>query len=381
MRQCYVKSIEITPKLCNRSWFFLTCIKFLFLYGLSLSTSWCAATTMVYVANADSQDISVFQLDKKSGRLAPIQRFVVDGVVMPIAIARNKNLLYAALRSEPYRVLVLKIDPATGLLALHGSGPLVDNMANISLDFSETYLFGASYSGNKISVNALDNYGIPQASAQVFATGAHPHQITADATNQLVYVSLLGADRLDCIRFDATAAKFQPIKDCAARFPSGTGPRHFVLSPQGKFLFVLGELNASLTVLKRNKTTGKMTLIEHHRLLPAESSLKPWAADIHLTPDGKFLYATERTSNSLFGFKVNQISGRLSAVGSWHTESQPRAFAISPDGRYLTVVGQKSNYLSLYAINKSTGTLSALARAATGINPSWVEMILLPDEP
>ncbi len=336
---------------------------------------------MVYVANADSRDISVFQLDEKSETLMPIQRFAVDGMVMPMTIARNKRLLYAALRSEPYKVVVLQINRTTGLLTLRDSAPLVDNMANISLGFSESYLFGASYSGNKISVNALDNNGIPQAPAQVFTTGAHPHQITADVANQFFYVSLLGADRLDCIRFDVASARFQPLKDCVARFPSGTGPRHFVLSPRGKFLYVLGELNASLNVLKRNNTTGKMTLIEHHRLLPAESTLKPWAADIHLTPDGKFLYATERTSNSLFGFKVNQKRGRLTAIGSWPTESQPRAFAVSPDGRYLTVVGQKSNYLSLYAINISTGTLTALNRAATGVNPSWVEMISLPNEP
>ena len=361
----------------------LFCTKFLLVCWLSVLTTWCAATTIAYVANADSQDISVFQLNEKNGHVKNIQTFAVGGMVMPMALLKksqqNQKVLYAAIRSEPYKVVVLDIDNATGKLTLQGSAPLADSMANISIDRSGRYLLAASYGGNKISVNALDEGGAPKAPAHVFATGSHPHQITSDPTNTFLYVSLLGENRLDYFRFNAATATLQPITESAITLPEGSGPRHFVFSTSGDFLYLIDELNANLHVLKRDLTTGKTSLLEIHRLLPAESLLKPWAADIHLTPNGKFLYATERTGSSISGFKVNKKNGTLTPIGSWNTESQPRAFAISPDGRYLMAAGQKSNHISVYGIHTKTGELVALDRKPTGANPAWVEIISLTD--
>jgi 6-phosphogluconolactonase len=130
-------------------------------------------------------------------------------------------------------------------------------------------------------------------------------------------------------------------------------------------------------VLKRDIKTGAATLLESHGLLQADSKLKAWAADIHLTPDGQFLYASERTGSSLTGFKINKPDGRLTSIGHWDTEQQPRAFAISPDGRFLAAVGQKSNSMTLYNIHPDTGELTQLERQVTGINPGWVEMVSL----
>src|SRR5690606_29076156 len=113
--------------------------------------------------------------------------------------------------------------------------------------------------------------------------------------------------------------------------------------------------------------------------LGADSATKPWAADIHLTPDGNFLYASERTSSEMSGFRVNKKSGRITPTGKWKTETQPRAFQISPDGRHLVVVGQKSDHASIYSINAETGELEVVQRIATGQNPSWVEIIRLHD--
>ena len=87
---------------------------------------------------------------------------------------------------------------------------------------------------------------------------------------------------------------------------------------------------------------------------------KPWAADIHLTPDGRFLYASERRTSTLAAFAVDPASGRLAPLGSVPTEAQPRSFAITPDGRFLYAVGQASHRLSRYAIDPRHGTLTLL---------------------
>jgi 6-phosphogluconolactonase len=276
-------------------------------------------------------------------------------------------------------VLVLDIDPASGRLSPKSVAPLADSMANISVDSSGRYLFAASYGGNKISIHKLNEAGISQRSARVLETGKHPHQITADSRNHFVYMSVLGEDRLDFFRFNSLVSGKAPSTETrlAATFPEGTGPRHFVASTDEKFWYVLGELDARIHVLKRNAITGKSQQLEIHELLAGGSAEKPWAADIHLTPDGNFLYASERTTSEISGFQVNKKSGRLTPIGKWKTEEQPRAFKISPEGRHLVAVGQKSDHASIYSMNPETGELKPMQRIATGQNPSWVEIITL----
>ena len=104
----------------------------------------------------------------------------------------------------------------------------------------------------------------------------------------------------------------------------------------------------------------------------------PWAADLHLTPDGRFLYASERRSSTLASFAVDAASGALTPIGRSPTEPEPRGFAISPDGRFLVAVGQASHRLSRYAIDGASGALAKLGEQPIGTNPNWVEIVELP---
>jgi 6-phosphogluconolactonase len=118
--------------------------------------------TWVYVSNADSQEISVLELDRAQGAqavLRPVQTLNVGGTVMPMVVSHDKRVLYAALRSQPFRVTALSIDAATGKLKKLGEAPLADSMANIDLDASGQWLFAASYQGGKITVNAVGKDG------------------------------------------------------------------------------------------------------------------------------------------------------------------------------------------------------------------------------
>jgi 6-phosphogluconolactonase len=111
--------------------------------------------------------------------------------------------------------------------------------------------------------------------------------------------------------------------------------------------------------------------------LPPSFSGKPWAADIHVTPDGRFLYASERTSSTLAGFAIDAGTGALKPIGNWPTETQPRGFAIDPAGRFLLSTGQISHSLTAYAINADSGALRPLKRYPMGANPNWVEIVEL----
>ncbi len=100
-----------------------------------------------------------------------------------------------------------------------------------------------------------------------------------------------------------------------------------------------------------------------------------WAADLHLTPNGKFLYASERTSSTLAAFGVDGASGKLAYLGSTPTEKQPRGFAIDPKGRFLVASGEKSETISVYAIDSTSGTLKLVGKTPTGKGSNWIEIV------
>lgn len=344
---------------------------------LAFSATAVQAATVVYVANSESKDISVFSLNR-DGQLIALQTMPVGGTVMPMAISADKAMLYAALRSKPYSVVALRIDPKSGQLSEHGSAPLPESMANISLDRSGKFLFAASYGGNQVSVSPLDENRVPLAATQILPTPPMAHQITAQADNKIVYASSLGGDQLLSFSFDPVKGSLTPGSEPALSLPAKSGPRHFVFSKDNRFIYLLDELDGRLHVLQRASTTPQLKLLQTTSVIPAQFAGTPAAADLHLTPDGRFLYASERGSNTLSGFRVDARTGELSLIGSWPTETQPRGFNLSPDGNFLLAVGQKSHQLSAYRIDPQSGQLTLLAQYATGKNPNWVEVIELP---
>ena len=335
-----------------------------------------AAGTVVYVSNADSQEISVLALDRASGALTPIETVPVGGTVMPLALSPDKRVLYAALRSQPFRVASFAIDPASGRLKKLGEAALADSMANIDTDRSGRWLFAASYGGHKITVNAIGKDGAVGAVEQLLPTAPNAHAIHADATNRFVMATSLGGDQVSSWRFDAERGRLTPNDPATVTLPARSGPRHFVFDAAQRFVYLVGELDAVLHVFAYE--AGGLRELQAVSALPAGFSGKPWAADLHLTPDGRWLYVSERGSSTLAAFRVDAQSGRVTPAGSTPTEKTPRGFAISPSGRHLLAVGQESHAMTAYAIDDASGALTPVAHAAIGKNPNWVEIVELP---
>ena len=149
-----------------------------------------------------------------------------------------------------------------------------------------------------------------------------------------------------------------------------------MFAPNRKFVYLLNELDASIYVFPWEAKTGILKKeVQVATSLPKGFEGKPWAADIHLTPDGKYLYASERTTSTLAAFKVDPKTGMLTSIDSFATEKQPRGFSIDPTGRYLLAAGQLSNSMTAYAIDKATGKLTKLKDYPVGKNPNWVEIV------
>jgi 6-phosphogluconolactonase len=337
-----------------------------------------ARPTIVYVANADSHDISVLALDPASGTLDEIERFTVDGTVMPLAARRDGTMLYVSIRSEPVHVASLAIDPASGRLKAAGRAPLPASSCWISLDRSERFLLSASYGGSRVAVSTIGADGTAGAARQVVETPANAHSIQVDPSNRFAFAACLGGGVVRQFRFAAASGELSDNVPAEWHARAGAGPRHFVFHPRLPVVYLLHELDASLEVLAWDRERGTLQGGPVISTLPAGfAGGAPWAADLHLTPDSRFLYASERRSSTLASFAVDASSGALSWLATTPTETEPRGFAITPDGRFLIAVGQASHRLSRYAIDAQSGALEKLGDQAVGQNPNWVEIVEL----
>jgi 6-phosphogluconolactonase len=338
------------------------------------------AATFVYVGNADSNEIYVLQLDRQRGDLTVVEKVPIPGIEKPgnstpMSVSPDRRFLYVGTRGEPKIAAGFAIDPASGKLKHVASGPLPDSMAYIATDRTGRFLLGASYPGHKVTVSPIGPPGTVQPAQQVLPDHPNAHSIMADAANRHVLVPTLGNDRVNQFTFDAATGTLAPP---AVAVKAKAGPRHFAFHPGGKLVYVLGELDGAVYVFDYDTATGTLTEKQSVSALLPDFQGKPSAADLHLTPDGKFLYASERTSSTLAGFKVDPAAGTLTPIGSVPTEKQPRGFNIDSSGRYLLAVGQLSHGLSSYAIDPASGKLTKLKEYPMGKNPNWVEIVDLP---
>jgi 6-phosphogluconolactonase len=352
---------------------------FLLAFGV-LTMQGCATSSsaVAYVSNADSRDISVLKLDRATGTVQVTQTLEVGGTVMPMALSPDKRFLYAALRSEPFSVASFSIDPASGALKRIGTSPLPDSMANIMTDRTGRWLFAASYGGNKISVSPIGADGVARGAVSLIPTGKNAHAAIIDASNRNLLVTNLGSDQVLQYKFDASSGKLAPAEPAAFSTRPGAGPRHIVLHPNGRHAYLLNELDATLDQLAFDAERGTLRLVKTFATLPAGSTVKPWAADIHLTPDGNYLYTSERNTHTLAMWKVDAASGTPTLIGHQDTEKQPRGFQIDSTGTWLLAVGQTSHMMTAYKIDPATGRLSPVTQVPMGKNPNWVEIVDLP---
>ncbi|MGY8667374.1 lactonase family protein [Bradyrhizobium sp. UFLA05-109] len=340
------------------------------------------ADTFAYVGNADSNDISVFRIDDKGEmsavQTAPFAGIEKPGSSTPLAVTPDHRVLIAGVRSQPFSAVSFAIDQKTGTLKHIGNGPLADSMAYVMTDRTGKFVLSASYGGNKVALNPLLDTGVVGEPKQVIPTGLNAHAFIPSPDNRFAFATNLGSDQVLAFAFNATTGELTPSDPPVYKVPEKSGPRHFVFHPNGKYIYLIHELNGDVAVFSYEAKTGAWNEIQRTTALPEGFTGKPWAADIHVTPDGRFLYASERTTNTLTAYKIDPASGKLTTVGTVPTEKQPRGFNIDPTGRYLAAVGELSDGMSVYAIDQASGALTKLKSYPTGKKPNWVEFVTLP---
>jgi 6-phosphogluconolactonase len=336
--------------------------------------------TVVYVSNAGSKEVFVLAMNRATGALELIEKTPVPGTdkpspaSLPMATSPDKHFLYAQLRSAPYPVSTFAIDQTTGRLKHMAATPLVDQMAYINTDRTGKFLLAASYVGAKLAIYPINAQRIVEAKAtQILDTKPKAHCVVIDASNKHVYVPVLGGDIVLELNFDSATGTVTPNGPGQIATKAGAGPRHLTFHPNGKFAYLITETTATIGTFAVDPASGLLKELQF--VDTNEYKEQPAASDIHVTPDGKFLYGAERKTSMLIGYKIDPNRGTLTQIGRFPTEKTPRGFAIDPRGKFLLSVGMDSAAMTVYAIEPASGELRPIGHYPMGAQPNWIEIV------
>jgi 6-phosphogluconolactonase len=244
----------------------------------------------------------------------------------------------------------------TGKLSTESYAP-----CHIALDQTGEFVFVSNYVGGVVVVYKKKADGSLEKKQKINlddTESSNAHSVSISANNKHAYIADLGNDKIRNFDFDAEKGRLTPNKQPFLELEKGAGPRHFTFSKDDKFGYSINELNSSISVFGINET-GALRLIQNISSFPDDFTDKNSAADIHLHPSGKFLYASNRGHNSIAAFKIDENSGKLESIGTTSTLGKtPRNFAISPDGSYLYAANQDSNTISIFKIDPENGELT-----------------------
>jgi 6-phosphogluconolactonase len=358
-----------------------------------------------YFEGAHGEGILVFVLDEATGRLS--LRSKVTGIDNPtyLSVHEGKACLYAT--SEVFAwnegtVSAYAFDRSSGALAYMNKQPTLGSCAAYSsIDHSGRFLLVANYAYEPWKMDASvgrtgqaavvyplgEDGGLQGPVCSVAHAGSgpvagrqdcpHPHSALASPDNGFVVIPDLGIDKVMCYRFeDGQLTPAAGVSSLA--LPAGSGPRHFVFAGNGTTAYVINELASTVGHLRYDARSGRLEVVEIVPALPAAFEGENWCADLHLSPDERFLYGSNRGHDSLVIYAVEPQSGRLALVGHVPTEGRtPRNFAISPSGRFVLVANQDGDSIVTFRRDASTGLLHRIESIAVG-TPMCIKMVPLP---
>jgi len=313
-----------------------------------------------------------------------------------LAIDPTRHFLYAVNEVSQYEgrtsggVSAFAIAPGTGKLTFlnevpsGGAGP-----CHLTVDKTGKYVLVANYGGGSLAVFPILKDGrLGEASAFVQHKGAsvnpqrqegpHAHSIYMSPDNRFAISADLGLDEVFVYRFDATKGTLTPNIPPSATVSSGAGPRHFAFHPNGKFGYVIDELQSTITEFSYDPASGALDVLQPVSSLPLGFKGESTAAEVEVHPSGKFLYASNRGLDTIAVFAVNSRKGTLTPLAQVPTLGKtPRNFKIDPTGSYLFVANQDSDNVVQFRINPITGLLTPTGQVLQVPSPVCVTFLAI----
>ena len=342
-----------------------------------------------------SEGIYIYKLNLETGALSPYK--TVKTVVEPsyLTIDESKKFLYAVNETVEYEgkksgaVSAFSINQKTGdLTFLNKQATLGGAPCFVIVAENEKFVLVANYVGGNAAVFPIGADGKLGATVdlqQNSGTGpnkdrqeaAHAHSINLDHKNRFAYLCDLGVDKIFIYEFDKKTGKLKA--NPAQQFfqaKAGFGPRHFAFHPHKHYAFVINELNSSITALARDEDDGTLKEIQTVSTLPADFKGANTCADLHISPNGKFIYGSNRGHDSIAAFEIDEQTGKLEFIEHTSTQGKtPRNFAIDPSGKFLLAANQNSDSVVVFRMDETNGKLAPVGAPVAVPTPVCLKLI------
>lgn len=327
-----------------------------------------------------SKGIYVYRFYTETGKLAYLSQ--IDDVSNPsyLCVSKDDHFIYAVNEDgKNGGVSAFTFDPNIGTMKLldrqssKGADPCY-----ISVDEGRKNVFVANYSSGSLAVLPVNKDGSLAPASQVIQDegkgpdasrqeGPHVHQAYFSPDEKYLIYNDLGTDKMNIMRYHAS--KPQPLtQEFSVSVKPGNGPRHVVFSNNHKYLYLVQEMGSAINVYDWNG--GKPKEIQSVSMLPAGFKGTNGAATMKITPDGNFLFATDRLdASAILSYSINPADGKLTFMERHNTGKNPRDFAIDPTGKWLLVANQDSDNIMVFRINPGTGSLSTTGISIQVGNP------------
>ena len=336
-----------------------------------------------------AEGIYTCRMNAASGALECVD--VQPGVENPtfLAIDPSGEHLYAACEqvSGDGVIMAYSIDRHGSLKLLNtersgGAGP-----CHVQVDQTDSYVVVANYFGGSVSllpIRADGSLGARTDFVQHRGSSVHPerqrqahaHCVMIDRANTLVYACDLGMDAIVVYRIDHATGRLIEQPDLAVRANPGDGPRHFAFHPGSAHAYAVNELSSTVAVYDYEAATGALSPKQRTSTLPAAWGGDNTCADIHVSPDGRFVYASNRGHDSIAAFAVESGTGRLAPLGHTPTRGEtPRNFFITPDGRLLLAANQNSGNIVTFRVDEASGALEFSGQEAAVPAPVCLKLL------
>ncbi len=346
------------------------------------------------ILQGGGRGIYCLRLDPASGELT--QCGLTEGVRNPsyLAFDRERRFLYAVNELKEFAgepggaVSAFAIDRATGALRLinkvasQGGDP-----CHLMVTPQGGHVLAANFMTGHVTVLPIRPDGGLLPARQVILhagssidpvrqTGPHAHAVAMDAAGRFVFVPDLGLDQVVVYRFDAAAGRLLPAEPPFVAAAPGAGPRQLVMHPDGRHAYLVNELNCTMTAFDYDAASGRLTELQTLPTLPEDFTGRNICAEVQVSPDGRFLYGSNRGHDSLVAYAIEKVSGRLSLLGHTSTGGEiPRNFDISPDGRWLAVANQDTGDVVMFRRDQASGALTRVGTPVAVPTPVCVRFL------
>lgn len=352
---------------------------------------WPEKELLVYIGtytHGPSEGIYVGRLDLTTGHLTLSGLAARVNQPSFLALHPQRRFLYAVNEEGGGAVGAFSIDPQSGALTFlnrqssRGAGP-----CHLSVDRTGRWVLVANYGSGSVALLPIREDGsLGEATDSIQHEGSsldphrqegpHAHSITPDPSNRYALAADLGLDQILIYQLDLLRGKLIPHEPPAVTVKAGAGPRHLAFHPNGRYLYLINELDNTLIAFAYQETGGTLQEIQTVSTLPEGFQGTSYCAEVQVSPSGKFVYGSNRGHDSIVVYVVEEETGRLTCLDYTPTQGHfPRNFAVDPTGTYLVVANQDSDNLVVFRIDPSSGRLAPTGSVVEVPTPVCVKMI------